>query len=150
MGPQLWIYGAFFIGEETMEFLTAIALLAFAWLATLSGVLVGGHLVYKASGNAGDLFSTGKGGAYHIDDGLDAPEPDLSEQVPESLAKHMDRFRQSFDPGETIFGASGGYQRYGKHGAARPFEAPEPPKPEHGDMTDGQNATEAKSETGKV
>jgi hypothetical protein len=131
-----------------MEFLTAIALLAFAWAATLSGVIVGGHLVFKASGQTGGLFDRGKGGAYHIDDGLDAPEPDLSEQVPESLAKHMNRFKQSFDPGETIFGASGGYQRYGKHGATRPFEAPEPPKPEHGDMTDGQNATEA--ENGKV
>jgi hypothetical protein len=126
-----------------MEFLTAIALLAFAWLATLSGVLVGGHLVYKASGNAGDLFSTGKGGAYHIDDGLDASEPDLSEQVPESLAKHMDRFKQSFDPGETIFGASGGYQRYGKHGAARPFEAPEPPKPEAQEDEEGKAPGEA-------
>ena len=110
-----------------MEFLSALALLAFAWAATLSGVIVGGHLVYKASGQTGGLFNRGKGGAYHIDDGLDAAEPDWENQLPESVAQHMDRFRQSFDPGETIFGASGGYQQYGRHGATRPFEAPMPP-----------------------
>jgi len=132
-----------------MEFLTAIALLGFAWLATLSGVLVGGHLVYKATGQTGGLFSTGKGGAYHIDDGLTAEEPDWSEQMPESVQKHMDRFKKSFDPGETIFGAGEGYQQYGRHGAAKPFEAPVPPDQEKGEA-DGGSKESAKAETGKA
>ena len=106
-----------------MDFLTAISLLAFAWAATLSGVIVGGWLVFKASGNAGSLFARTQGGAYNIEDGADDRDIDTEVQVPEHLSKHMHRFQNSFDPGDTLFGGGSG-----RHGAARPFEAPVPPK----------------------
>ena len=121
-----------------MDFLTAIALLAFAWAATLSGVIVGGHLVFRASGNYGRLFGQGQGGAYNIEDGTEEREIDFEQDAPEALRRHMDRFKSSFDPGETIFGAAaGGQQGYGRHGAARPFTPPVPPKPGQADDEEG-------------
>lgn len=120
-----------------MEFLTAMALLAFAWAATLSGVIVGGHLVFKASGSAGSLFSRSQGGAYNIEDGADDIDPGGEQELPDQLKRQMSRFKQSFDPGESIFGASEGFQGYGRHGAARPFEAPVPPGMQKGDGDGG-------------
>lgn len=108
-----------------MDFLTAIALLAFAWAATLSGVLVGGHLVFRASGNAGSLFQRTRGGAYNLaDDAEEVAEDEMD--IPPDLQQHVGRFQKSFDPGQEIFGGGTG----ARHGAARPFDAPVPPKEE--------------------
>lgn len=128
-----------------MEFVTAMALLAFAWAATLSGVIVGGHLVFKASGNTGSLFNRTQGGAYNINDGTELTEPNFDEQTPSELQRQMERFKKSFDPGESIFGAADGVKQHSKHGAARPFEAPVPPKPGETD-----DASKGEDQTGKA
>jgi hypothetical protein len=103
-----------------MNFLNAIGLLLFAWAATLSGVLAGGWLVFKA-GQGGSLFTLRSGGAYNLDD--DAEEVEREPRLPPEIETHVNRFRQTYDPGEAMFGGSAT-----RHGAAQPFAAPVPPK----------------------
>ena len=136
-----------------MDFVTVIALLAFGWASTISGVIVGGHLVFRASGQAGSLLSRNRGNAYNIEDGTEERDVSMEQEMPPELAKHMNRFKDSFDPGESIFGGTGstggGHGRH--HGATRPWSPPVPPKqgaPDGGKETTA--SAEAEEGTGKA
>lgn len=78
----------------------------FSWFSTISGVILGGYLVYKASGNQAPLFrvrSDSPQGGTNIDDGFEEEEQqDI--HMPDEAARANERFMSMFDPGEMIFG----------------------------------------------
>jgi hypothetical protein len=67
-----------------------------AWIATISGVMLGGHLVFRAGrSSAGSLFHVkrdGKEGVAEIDDGLGTEPLD----APDMVLDQNERFKAIF------------------------------------------------------
>ena len=71
-----------------------------AWLSSISGVALGGYLVFKTKREHYEsLWSPGgqSGESFNIDDGLDeAPGFSSSATIPEAVEKENDRFVDQF------------------------------------------------------
>lgn len=78
----------------------------FSWFSTISGVALGGYLVFKAGGNHGPLFrvrSDSPQGAVNLDEGFEEEEQE-DFRMPDEAARASERFMSSFDPGDLVFG----------------------------------------------
>lgn len=118
-----------------MDCLTLFGLLVFGWFATFTGVLLGGYLVYRATGKSGPLFNQPGGDAYNLpDEFTDGTGEEV--EPPDELKKMNERFQQTFkgggeeyDPGQDLFG-------YGNQAAARAWTPPDIQEDEDGDIVD--------------
>jgi len=73
-----------FLGKSLLYGVFVLSLLVSGWLSTLSGVIVGGYLVYRTKRDPYDPFiRTGleKGQSFHLDD----READMTEKVMQGL-----------------------------------------------------------------
>ena len=83
----------------TIALLDAVVIFVIAWFAVLSGVALGGHLVFRSSmPNSGRLFrlkQDGTEGASIIDDGMGTEELG-ADDVPEKVMSQNERFKSIF------------------------------------------------------
>ena len=81
-----------------MDFFVAIGLFAAGWAATISGVIVGGWLVYKASGGR-QMFKPERGSAYNLDEDILDPDQAEPPEMPDGLMNYNQQFKDQYDPG---------------------------------------------------
>lgn len=71
-----------------------------AWICTLSGVALGGFLVFRTKREGYDnLFQVKppEGDAFHLDDlGFDDPPPASKSEFPTEIRQQQDRFMEQF------------------------------------------------------
>ena len=70
----------------------------FGWLATLSGVALGGWLVFRTKRESYDplIGSAPKGEAFNLDDAFDYENVKSSASLPKSVVKNHDKFVEQF------------------------------------------------------
>ena len=79
-----------------VELLTAFFL---AWVSTLSGVALGGFLVFRTKRDTHEaLFQTKppQGEAFNIDDGFGDEPVKSTAEIPKTVQEHHDRFVEQF------------------------------------------------------
>lgn len=79
-----------------MEMITAFIL---AWICTLSGVALGGWLVFRTKREGYDqLFSVSppEGQAFNTEDGFSFDQSEAKTEIPKSMMDATDRFTQQF------------------------------------------------------